>query len=311
MKISIGICASNEAENIGSLLENLVDQQFSLGYELLEIIIVSSGSKDATDNIVRRMCKKDERIRLILEEERRGKVSALNRILLEAKGDLLFIISADVYPVKGALMRLAESITGKIGGADCGVGLLNPDGNVVDVISKFLWGMRNRLRKSELNNLAGDMFVIRTGIMNKIPEDIVNDDAYIALTLRRKGWKTIYIPDILVYIMAPRTVMDYLRQRQRIIWGHKQLKKKIGIEPATWSSEIKKHPFHSLDILAEELTFTKPKDYPKLLVGLFLEAIANIIAYIHKNDTGRYIKWSRIKSTKKIKIGDPDDLYLS
>jgi glycosyltransferase involved in cell wall biosynthesis len=71
LDVSVGICAYNEEENIGALLENLLTQQ-SLPHNS-EIIVVCSGCTDETPSIVEKFARKDKRVKLILEEERRGK----------------------------------------------------------------------------------------------------------------------------------------------------------------------------------------------------------------------------------------------
>ena len=302
MNISVGICASNERQNIGLLLEDLINQKLKPGYELTEIIVVSSGSTDLTNEIIYEINKKDKRIKPIIEKERYGKANAVNKILKMAEGDLLFLISADVHLIEGSIIKLAEVFSGNIGGADCGVGLLNSNESVVDFISNCLWEMRNVARKFELNDMAGDMFVIRTGIVDKIPEKIINDDAYLALMIRKKGWETVHVEDKLVYIMAPRTVKDYILQRERIIWGHKQLKESIGMEPSTLTFTIIKKPFKTLNMFVHEIRYIGMLNYYKVVIGVFLEIIANILTIIYNNNLTRYIKWKRIGSTKNLKI---------
>jgi len=52
LAISVGITAHNEAGNIGRLLDRLTYQNLKT-VTISEIIVVSSGSIDQTDNIVR------------------------------------------------------------------------------------------------------------------------------------------------------------------------------------------------------------------------------------------------------------------
>ena len=78
----VGIAVSNEEQNIGNLLENL--DKCSLP-EIETICIVSSGSTDKTNEIVRSYSQNDARIQLIIEPERNGKSSALNILLAESE----------------------------------------------------------------------------------------------------------------------------------------------------------------------------------------------------------------------------------
>ena len=104
--VSIGVMAYNEESNVGRLLEHLSGAS-APDAEIAEIIVVSSGSTDGTDGIVEEWEKKDPRVRLIREEERRGKASAINLFLSEARGDILILESADTLPDE-LLMHLVD-----------------------------------------------------------------------------------------------------------------------------------------------------------------------------------------------------------
>ena len=109
-KISVGICAYNEQQNIGHLLNNLLVEQGL--QEDSEILVVCSGCTDSTPQVVRQFAKKDNRVRLIIEEERVGKSSAINKILKMHKGEFVFLIPADVIPAKSTLPLMVKIISG-------------------------------------------------------------------------------------------------------------------------------------------------------------------------------------------------------
>ena len=77
---SIGIIVYNEAANIGKLLNALLTQQLEQ-VVIEDIFVVSSACTDDTDDIVRKYCEKNPKIKLITEPERRGKSSAINRFI--------------------------------------------------------------------------------------------------------------------------------------------------------------------------------------------------------------------------------------
>ena len=82
IKASVGVMAYNEEQNISKLLEALTTQRLD-NVEIGEIFVVSSGSTDRTDDIVRDWADRDARVTLIRQESRRGKASAIN-LFLEA-----------------------------------------------------------------------------------------------------------------------------------------------------------------------------------------------------------------------------------
>ncbi len=85
ISVSVGVCAYNEENNIGYALESVTSQALD-GFSLQEIIVVSSASTDRTDDIVRDHSTKDGRVRLIAQEQRKGKTSAVNLFMSQAEG---------------------------------------------------------------------------------------------------------------------------------------------------------------------------------------------------------------------------------
>lgn len=303
MKVSVGICAYNEEENIGNLLSNLQNQQVPKPFKIIEIIVVSSGSTDKTDEIVQKMAKKDARIKLIVERERKGKAHALNLLLKNAKGDILVVVSADTEPKKDALTRLLKAIKNNVGGACAKTVPHYKNPTVLNVSYSFLWKVHNRMLLNEtingaLSHLGGDMWAIRKGIVTEIPSNIINDDAFIGITIRRKGWKIVFVPEAEVFIKAPHTPLEYINQRERILIGHKQIEKTTGTPPTTIGALAFKKTSYSMKILVEELKMQKIKDLIKICVGIFLEMVSNILALINLKKTSDYLIWKQIRGTK-------------
>ena len=89
--VTIVISAHNEAAVIGKKIEN----SLALDYpdNELEIIVVSDGSTDGTDQIVRQYA--DRNIVLISSEIRRGKTAGLNTALTRANGEIVIFTDAD------------------------------------------------------------------------------------------------------------------------------------------------------------------------------------------------------------------------
>ena len=120
IKISIGIPAHNEEDNIVFLIDALKTQKIDCG-QIAEIIVISDGSADRTVELVRSI--PDERIRLIVWGKREGLNSAQNKIISEATGDILVILNADILPANN--MFIQEIITPIL--KDAGVGLVSAD----------------------------------------------------------------------------------------------------------------------------------------------------------------------------------------
>ena len=95
----------NEEANIEALLNRILDQELQ-NVDIREIIVVSSGSTDATEDIVRSFMDREPRLRLLVEEERLGKASAINLFLQHQSERVLVICSADLLPKDDAIEKL-------------------------------------------------------------------------------------------------------------------------------------------------------------------------------------------------------------
>lgn len=305
LKVSIGICAYNEENNIDNLLKNLLDQALPSSFRLREIIVISSGSTDETNKIVSKMEAEDQRIELITEKERTGKAQALNIFLEKAKGDILVVVSADTKPLQGSLARLLESMKPNLGGACANTLPLNKNQTIMEFCNYFLWKVHNRVlfvesARGNLTHLGGDMWAVRKGIVDCIPKDVINDDAYLGMTLRKRGWQITFVPNSEVFIRGPATPLEFIHQRERIVIGHKQMEQMMGVGSSTIGAFVLRQPIFSLKMLAEEIKTNRILDYPKIFIGVFLEMVAQTLGRINFRRRSTYLKWKQIRSTKNV-----------
>ena len=299
--VTVGICAYNEGMNIGKLLHNILKVQ-----ELpvnSEVLVVCSGCTDNTVQIVEEYTQKDARVQLFLESERKGKASAINHILSNAKGDSILFISADTLPNKGCFSKLASRIELSNVGIVCGQPMpTNNSDSLVGRLVQLLWRFHNHVF-TELNDAglarhATEIFIIRKGIVNKIPPETVNDDAYIALTAKKRGWLVEYETESRVSICGPKTFTEYFQQRRRIIYGHHQVKKLAGESPQHLMHLMPRYPIRVLKL---GLWLFRNQDIPTLLVFIITEMMANIAATMDVLLRKPHLIWTVLPSTKVIR----------
>lgn len=299
-EITIGICAYNEGKNIGKLLNNILDEQKLK--EDFEVLVVCSGCTDDTVDIVRRFQKKSSKIRLSVENERKGKASAINRILSEAIGNVIIFVSADTLPNKGCFNNLLVKSKLPNVGIVCGNPIpINSKKEIVGKIVHLLWGFHGIVFK-ELNDAglakhATEVFCIRTGIVDHIPTETINDDAYIALMTKKKGWLIKYEPTAHVSICGPKTFYEYFYQRRRVLVGHMQVKKFTGESPQHLMYLLPQYP-----LKAVKLFFMLLKKNSPVTVGAFVSVEVMIYSfaltdYVKKKS---YTKWSILGTTKEL-----------
>src|SRR3972149_9004764 len=298
--VTVGICAYNEGMNIGKLLNNILNQQ-----ELppnSEVLIVCSGCTDNTVPIVQEYSKQDPRVNVHVEAERKGKASAINHILSNAKCDIILFISADTLPNIGCFPKLLSKLRIPKTGIVCGNPVpINSSNSLVGKIVRLLWGFHDHVFK-QLNDAglarhATEIFCIRRGIVDKIPTETVNDDAYIALTAKKKGWLIKYETESRVSICGPQTFADYYKQRRRVLFGHHQVKKTTGESPQHLIYLLPLYPIQVMKLL--RWLFMK-YDLPTLIAFISIELGLNAAAMADSILRKPHTKWSVSSSTKNL-----------
>jgi cellulose synthase/poly-beta-1,6-N-acetylglucosamine synthase-like glycosyltransferase len=305
--LTVGICAYNEEWNIGGLLENILTAQ-GLPADS-EVIIVCSGQADDTAEIVSKFSERDFRVLLIQEPTRRGKAAAVNAILSTAKGEIIIFISADVIPEKGCFTGLIRAVEDGRVGIACGEPIpLERGGLFLKKVVNTLWTLHNHQLKrlSDAGTLihASDVFCLRNGIINRIPEDIVNDDSYLAAKIKALGYEVRFVPGARVRIFGAQTVADYFLQRRRIIVGHYQVHKITGrfsYLPLSYSFLTK--PGSTLKMLVEYLASRRGS--VGIILTAPLEAAANLLALADIIRGRSYVRWPIVQSTKSLHHTDP------
>jgi cellulose synthase/poly-beta-1,6-N-acetylglucosamine synthase-like glycosyltransferase len=253
--------------------------------------------------IAQTFAEKDPRIKVLVETERLGKPSAVNKILANATGSAIFFVSADTLPHKECFSRLLTRLVSseKIG-LVCGKPVpLNTGSSQIDKMTRLLWGFHDRvfceLSQTGQAKHASEVFVIRKDATVPLPLDTVNDDAYLAVMAKKAGWAVDYEQTAIVSMVGPQNLRDYLVQRQRIIFGHFQIKKKTGENTQYFLFLLFNQPKRAFR-LAGWLAANGP--FRALPIFLFIEALLTFLA-IFENASGRsHVLWKTSHSTKKL-----------
>lgn len=299
-QVTVGICAYNEANNIGGLLHNILREQ-DLS-EDSEVIVVCSGCTDNTAEIVQDFALQDSRVKPYFEKERKGKASAINQILANARKEVIVFISADTLPTKGVFRKL----TSKLNMPNVGIVSGNPIpinssksliGRVVKLMWRFHGHVFEELNDAGLARHATEAFCIRNGIVNKIPPETINDDAYIAVTAKKKGWLIKYSAESTISMCGPRSYSEYFQQRRRVIYGHYQVRKLTGETPQYLVHMI---PLHPLQVAKLTIWLLREYDLPTLGTFLLTEFLVNATAIMDVAVGKAHVLWTTLPSTKVV-----------
>jgi poly-beta-1,6-N-acetyl-D-glucosamine synthase len=226
----IGIMAYNEEANIGGLLEALLAQETEK-VVIDEFIVVASGCTDNTVEIVEEFVQRDPRVRLLTQEKREGKASAVNLFLQQVRSEVIVLESADTLPVRHAIEALVspfeDTQVGMAGGRPVPT---NSSSNFMGWGIRLLWELHHQvsLRAPKM----GELIAFRN-IFRQIPFDSAVDEASIEPLIVGQGMRLVYAPEAVVLNRGPENVHDYIKQRRRIFAGHLYVKDTLGYRVAT------------------------------------------------------------------------------
>jgi len=296
---SIGIMAYNEEANIGHLLRALSSQR-GLMSEIQEIIVVASGCTDRTEDIVARYAAQDRRVRLLVQEKREGKASAINLFLGVAAGDIFILESGDTIPEPDAVENLVRPFrnlqVGMTGARPVPVNI--PD-NLVGFTVNLYWRMHHEVALTDPK--SGEMIAFRN-VFKQLPRNTAVDEASIEALITRAGFTIAYAGDAIVRNKGAETVRDFLRQRRRVAAGHRHLQ-------ATQEYRVSTTKWGNLVRLARRLTgeaYRNPKCIPWILSAVVLELYGRLLGaydyYIRK--TNPFV-WEIAESTKRVRDDSP------
>ncbi|MFC7301624.1 glycosyltransferase family 2 protein [Cognatiluteimonas weifangensis] len=194
------ITAYNEEKHIGQKLQNVLAADYPA--QLLDVIVASDASSDATDRIVRE-CDAPN-VRLLRVEGRLGKTACQNAAAKVARGDILVFMDATTMTDPGALRAMVGNFHDP--GVGCVAGRLVYRARGADATSRggtSYWGYETRLRMAEsalgsLIGVSGQLYAVRRNAYRPIAPDLISDFV-IAMAMRGQGLRTVLEPDAVCY----------------------------------------------------------------------------------------------------------------
>jgi len=214
--VTVLIPAYNEAQNIASTIQNKLDQDYPR--DQLEIVVISDGSTDGTDDIVREFSSQD--VRLIRREQREGKAAGLNEGVRSARGEVLVFSDANSLFAPDAIRRMVENL------ADPEVGYVT--GNLA--YQTYMQGIaggcsaymryENALRGLETRagsiiGVNGGVDAIRRELYTDVPRQLITDFV-LPLHVIRVGHRVVYDERVRSSEVANTELGSEFRMRVRV-----------------------------------------------------------------------------------------------
>ena len=191
--VSLVIAAYNEEKAIEEKIKN----SLALDYprDKLEIIVVSDGSTDKTNEIVQKFALQG--VKLCIFSKRLGKTSCRNEAIKLTRGDILVFSDATGMYNKDVIKKLVrnfnDSRVGCVGGF---LRYINPKNSMVGEGEGLYWRYEVMLRRKEsrLGNLmavSGAIYAIRKELYKFPPKELA-DDFISPLMVKKQGYYCVY-----------------------------------------------------------------------------------------------------------------------
>lgn len=261
--VTVIIAARNAERWIKRKLESVLASDYPR--ELLDVLVVSDGSTDRTEEIVRSFA--GDNVRLLVVPPG-GKPAALNAAFPHARGELLLLTDVRQILEPECLKRLVCVMADPKVGAVSGNLIIREGSSEEERSTGLYWRYENWIRGnlSRLDSLlgaTGPIYLVRRHLVRPIPPDQLLDDVYLPLSIHLQGYRLVLEEGAVAYD-EPTTVASEFRRKVRT---------QAGVLQLLWSfpglfSKANRMRFHFVSLKLGRLAL------PYLLVAMLVSALA-------------------------------------
>jgi poly-beta-1,6-N-acetyl-D-glucosamine synthase len=197
LNVSIVMVVRNEERWLESKLRNLLELDYPP--ERCQIVVVSDGSTDRTEAILREHAK-NPRMQVVMNQLGQGKASGLNDAFQVVQGDIVLFTDARQMIEPGAVRILAENFADPDVGCVSGELMLgDPNAGETKKGMGLYWRVEKVVRELEAASgsvvgATGAIYAVRRELLPQVPAGTILDDVYIPLEVVRQGKRVVFEP---------------------------------------------------------------------------------------------------------------------
>jgi glycosyltransferase involved in cell wall biosynthesis len=213
--VSVVMTVHNGAADLARKLEQLLAHDYPS--ERLDVVVVTDGSTDATDDILSRF--EGPRVRVLYAATRRGKSACLADAIGLARGDVL----VDEGAIRALVAPLGDAHIGAVSG-ELVFEQVEGYAAAVDAYWRYeKWIRRNEARSGSVMGVTGALYAVRRADMPRPPPGLVLDDLWVPLQLIARGLRVIFSDDARVFDRPSRDARAESTRKRRTLAGNWQL----------------------------------------------------------------------------------------
>ena len=220
--VSVIIAVRNGERWLRGKLESVLALDYPK--EQMEIIIVSDGSTDGTEEIARSYAEKGVRLLVVPPG---GKPAALNAAVPQAQGDLLFLTDVRQILERDCLKHLVSCMADPSVGVVSGNLKIRRGSNVEEESTGLYWRYENSIRRNlsrvdSMLGATGPVYLMRRRLFVSIPPDCLLDDMFLPLSVHLAGYRLV-LEENAIAIDEPTVLASEFRRKVRTQAGNLQL----------------------------------------------------------------------------------------
>ena len=222
--VSIVIAARNEGKKLREKFQNL--EQLDYPRESVDVLVISDGSTDETNDILRNSA--DSRVRSILLPVQVGKAEALNHGVAAANGDIVVFMDVRQRVATDSIKTLVESFADPSVGCVSGALTLGGGEETAPRGVGSYWKMEKAIRHWEsasgsVVGATGALYAVRRSLVPHLPTGLILDDVFIPMAVARSGARVIFEPRALAWDNLSSSPRQEFRRKVRTLFGNYQL----------------------------------------------------------------------------------------
>lgn len=231
-EVTLIIPAYNEAAILSIKLKN----SCSLDYptQLLKIILITDGSNDSSTTIA----KSFPQVEHLHENERGGKMAAINRAMLNVQTPIVVFSDANTLLNNNAIREIVQHYTNPTIGGVAGEKkiMTNLNNNIVGEGEGIYWKYESAMKQLDSNLYtviaAGELFSLRTSLFKPLPNDTILDDLILAIETCKQGYRIVYEKNAFAIEPPSINLAEEKIRKVRIASGAAQAIIRLGILPS-------------------------------------------------------------------------------
>ena len=199
--------------------------------DLLEVLVISDASTDATDSIAGEFASSGVRL---LRVPKGGKAAALNAGLQQARGEILFFTDVRQKLAPDSLRHLVASL------ADPSVGSVTGELHIVTgdrqeeadmgLYWRYeVWARKQMTRIDSIFGATGCIYAMPRALVEPIPADTLGDDAAIPLGAFFRGYRMILDPEAKAFDLASPLGSEFERRMRTLAGLWQTLARRPGL----------------------------------------------------------------------------------